>query len=76
MQKQTELTQATIIKASADAEGAKLIREAVLACGPGVVAMRKIEASKYIVEQLAANPNINFVQGANTMNMLHLNKGL
>lgn len=53
-----------------------MIRDAVLEHGPGVVAMRKIEASKYIVEQLYQNPNINFVQGGNTMNMLHLNKGL
>ena len=63
VQKQDELTRATIIKAEADSEGARLVRDAVAEHGPGVVAMRKIEASKFIVEQLAANPNINFVQG-------------
>ena len=53
-----------------------MLRDAVAAHGPGVVAMRKIETSRYIVDQLYQNPNINFVQGGNTMNMLHLNKGL
>ena len=53
-----------------------MIRQAVEKAGPGVVAMRKIEASKFIVENVAGNPNVNFIQGGNTMNMLHLNKGL
>ena len=53
-----------------------MVREAVAANGPGVVAVRKIETARYMVEQLHQNPNISFVQGANTMNMLHLNKGL
>jgi hypothetical protein len=38
--------------------------------GPGLVAMRKIEAAQYMVEQLAGNPNISFVHGGNTINML------
>ena len=74
--RQDEETRATIIRAEADSEAAKMVREAVAKHGQGVVAMRKIEASKFIVDQLYQNPNINFVQGANTMNMLHLNKGL
>ena len=65
-----------VIKAEGDAESANLIREAVEKAGPGVVAIRNIEAAKHIVENVAGNPNINFIQGGNTMNMLHLNKGL
>lgn len=76
MQRQDEETRATIIKAEADAISADMVREAVAANGPGVVAVRKIETARYMVEQLHQNPNISFVQGANTMNMLHLNKGL
>jgi hypothetical protein len=41
--------------------------------GPGLVAMRKIEAAQYMVENLSGNPNINFVHGGNTVNMLNLN---
>ena len=76
MQRQDEETRATIIKAEADAISADMVREAVAANGPGVVAVRKIETARFMVEQLHQNPNISFVQGANTMNMLHLNKGL
>jgi len=67
-------TQATVIRAEADAEAARLVSEAIGKFGPGLVAMRKIEAAQYMVEQMAQNPNINFVHGGNTMNMLNLNK--
>lgn len=76
VQRQDEETRATIIKADAEAQGAAMVREAVANNGPGVVAVRKIETARYIVDQLHQNPNISFVQGNNTMNMLHLNKGL
>jgi len=42
--------------------------------GPGLVAMRKIEAAQYMVENLGNNPSISFVNSNNTMNMLQLNK--
>ena len=66
---------ATVIRAEADAEAAKLVSDAIGKFGPGLVAMRKIEAAQYMVEQLAGNPNINFVHAGNTMNMLNLNPG-
>ena len=53
-----------------------MVRDAVAKHGPGVVAIRKIEAARNIVDSMHQNPNINFVQTGNTMNMLHLNKGL
>ena len=68
-------TKATVIRATADAEAAKLISDAMQKHGPGLVAMRKIEAAQYMVENLAGNPNINFVHGGNTVNMLNLNPG-
>jgi hypothetical protein len=37
--------------------------------------MRKIEAAQFMVEKMAGNPNISFIQANNTMNMLNLNQG-
>ena len=65
---------ATIIRASADAEAATLVSEAIASNGAGLIAMRKIEAAQIMAEQLAQNPNINFVHANNTLNMLNLNK--
>ena len=73
--KKEQETKATVIRATADAEAAKLISDAMSKHGPGLVAMRKIEAAQYMVEQLGGNPNINFVHGGNTVNMLNLNPG-
>ena len=36
--------------------------------------MRKIEAAQFIAENLKNNPNVNFIQANNTMNMLQLNQ--
>ena len=74
MLRKEQETKALVIRAEADAEAAKLVSDAISMHGPGLVAMRKIEAAQYMVEQMAANPNIHFVNGGNTMNMLHLNK--
>ena len=71
--KKEQETNATVIRAEADAEAARLVSKAIGEFGPGLVAMRKIEAAQYMVEQLSQNPNINFVHGGNTMNMLNLN---
>ena len=65
---------ANVIRAKADSEAAQMISNAMVEHGQGLVAMRKIEAAQFMVEQLAGNPNINFVNGGNTMNMLALNK--
>lgn len=64
---------AAVIKAEAESEAAQLVSNAMIEHGPGLVAMRKIEAAQYMVEQLAGNPNISFVHGGNTINMLQLN---
>ena len=74
VQMQEYETQARIIRSDADAEASKLISDAISKYGPGLVVLRKIEAALYIAEQLRANPNVNFIQSSNTMNMLQLNR--
>lgn len=69
-------TEARIIRSNADAEASTLISDAIAEFGPGLVVMRKIEAATFIAEQLKNNPNVNFIQSNNTMNMLQLNKGM
>jgi len=59
--KNEELKKAAIIRAEGEAEAAKLIAEAVGRSGPGLIAIRKIEAAQEITELLAKNPNIMFV---------------
>ena len=65
---------ANVIRAEADSEAAQRISDAMVKHGPGLVAMRKIEAAQYMVEELANNPNISFVNSNNTLNMLNLNR--
>lgn len=72
---QEQETQATIIRAEGESEAALLISNAINQHGAGLVAIRKIEAAAYMVEMLQQNPNISFIQGSNTMNMLNLNAG-
>tara|TARA_B110000285_G_scaffold217332_1_gene265575 strand:+ start:778 stop:942 length:165 start_codon:yes stop_codon:yes gene_type:complete len=52
-----------------------MVSEAIMKHGPGLVAIRKIEAAQYMVEKMNGNANISFIQGGNTMNMLNLNAG-
>lgn len=64
---------ATVIRAEADSLAAQKISDAMIKYGPGLVAMRKIDAAQFMVEELAQNPNISFVN-SNTLNMLNLNR--
>jgi prohibitin 1 len=74
VQRKEEETKALVIRAEADAEAAQLLSTAIGRYGPGLVAIRKIEAAQHMAQNLAMNPNISFVNGGNTMNMLQLNK--
>ena len=74
VQRMQEETQARIIRAEGDAEAATLIAASIQKYGPGLVAMRKIEAANYMVEKLHQNPNITFLQSGSTLNMLNINK--
>ena len=66
-----EEKQAAILRAEGESEGARLIAEAISIYGPGLVAMRKIEASQHIVEVLAGSSNVTFLPG-NAINMLNI----
>jgi prohibitin 1 len=69
--KNEEITKANVLRAEGEAEGAKLIAQAISEGGPGLVAIRKIEAASYIAEKLQNSPNVTFLSG-NTMNMINL----
>lgn len=73
MQREEEM-KAAIIEAEGQAEAAKLVSDAICKFGPGVVAMRKIEAAAHIADVLRASPNVTFLSG-NTVNMLNLGGG-
>ena len=62
---------AAIIRAEGDAESARIIDEATLTAGTGLITLRKLEAAKEIAEVLASAPNITFLSG-NTINMLNI----
>ena len=50
-----EEKKATIIRAEGDALAATMVSEAINKHGPGLVAIRKIEAAQYMVEKMNQN---------------------
>ena len=72
--KREEETKAMVLRAEGEAEAAKLLAEAMQRTGPGLVAIRKIEAAQHIADQLKGCPNVTFLSG-NTLNMLNLGGG-
>lgn len=66
-----EEMKAAILRAEGESEGARLIAEAISKFGPGLVAMRKIEAAQHIVEVLAGSGNVTFLPG-NALNMINI----
>jgi len=71
--KNEELMKVDVIKAEGEAEAAKLISHAINTYGSGLIAIRKIEAAEEITDCLSANPNVTFIPGENTLNMLNIN---
>ena len=53
--------QAAVIRAEGEAEAATTISQALNKAGEAFVALRKIEASKAIVQSLANNPNVTYI---------------
>jgi len=53
--------QATIIKSEGEAEAARLINEALMESGNGVIEVRRIDAAKDIAETLAKSPNVMYL---------------
>jgi prohibitin 1 len=66
-------TEAEVIVATAETDASQLVTSAIQKHGPGLVAMRKIEAAQEITKSMVSNPNITFVNN-NTINMLNLNQ--
>ena len=69
-----EETKAAVLKAEGEAEAAKLVNDALAEAGPGLIAMRKLEAAQHIAEVLRGSNNVTFLSG-NTVNMLNISGG-
>lgn len=72
--KREEEVKASILRAEGEAEAAKLIADAISKSGPGLIAMRKMEAAQHIADTLKGSPNVTFLSG-NTLNMLNIGGG-
>lgn len=72
VQRKQEEVKADILRAEGEAEAAKLISDAINEFGPGIVAIRKIEAATTIATELQKSRNVTFLSGSNTMNMLKI----
>ena len=59
------------MRAEGEAESARLVAEAMAKYGQGLVAIRKIEASKDIMSTLRDSPNVTFLS-SNALNMVNL----
>jgi len=59
--------QANVIRAEGDAEAAKLVSDAMIECGDGLIEMRKLEASMEISSDLARNPRITYLPSGGNM---------
>jgi prohibitin 1 len=66
-----EEMKAAVLRAEGESEAARLIADAINKFGPGLIAMRKIEAAQHIVQELQQSGNITFLSG-NTLNMLNI----
>jgi prohibitin 1 len=75
--KNEELKKAAIIRAEGESEAARLIADAIGRSGPGLIAIRKIEAALDITESLARSPNVMFVsEKSNNMLMIPASPGV
>jgi len=61
-----------MILAEAHSTQARLMAEATENAGPGLVAVRKIEAAIEIANNLQRSRNVTFLTGNQTMNMLKI----
>ncbi|KAJ3569277.1 hypothetical protein NP233_g5156 [Leucocoprinus birnbaumii] len=61
VEKAEQERQAAVIRAEGEAEAAATISRALDKAGDAFVALRKIEASKAIVQSLSGNPNVTYI---------------
>jgi len=71
-----EIKKANIIRAEGDAEAAKLVSDAMVECGDGLIEMRKLEASYDISHDLARNPRITYLPSGQSSPGMLLNMGI
>ena len=60
---------AAIIRAEGESEAAKLISDATMATGMGLIELRRIEASREVASTLAKSPNVAYLPGGNNLLM-------
>lgn len=65
VEKAEQERQAAVIRAEGEAEAAATISRALEKAGDAFVALRKIEASKAIVQSLSGNPNVTYIPSSN-----------
>jgi len=65
VEKADQERQAAVIRAEGEAEAALTISKALEKAGDAFVALRKIEASKAIVQSLSSNPNVTYIPSGN-----------
>lgn len=70
--KDEEEKNAAIIRAEGEAEAAKLINDSVKNYGSALLDVRRIEVSKEIASTLSKSPNVTYIPGGNTGNLLNL----
>ncbi|KAJ2340252.1 Prohibitin-1, subunit of the prohibitin complex (Phb1p-Phb2p), partial [Coemansia sp. RSA 2618] len=74
VEKAEQEKQAAIIRAEGEADAAERISKALAKAGPGLVKLRRIEASREIAETLAAARNVTYLpsgsQGSGNQQML------
>ncbi|KXN65184.1 prohibitin [Conidiobolus coronatus NRRL 28638] len=76
VEKAEQERQAAVIRAEGEAEAAELISQALQKAGPGLIQVRRIEASKEIAETLAKSKNITYLpssQSGGSNLLLNLN---
>lgn len=60
--------EAAIIRAEGDSEAARLLSDAMLKSGKGLIDLRRIDTSLHVAHSLVENPNVTFMpQGANML---------
>ncbi|KAG8922923.1 Prohibitin-1, subunit of the prohibitin complex (Phb1p-Phb2p) [Tulasnella sp. 418] len=72
VEKAEQERQAAVIRAEGEAEAAATISRAIDKAGEAFIALRKIEASKAIVQSLTNNKNITYVPSSNGNVLLNL----
>ena len=72
VQRREEEAKVTILVSEGHSTAATLIDESVEQSGPGLVAIRKIEAAQEIASHLQRSRNVTFLTGSQTMNMLKI----